>query len=252
MNKNKLMGIGALAFLLLLLFIPQSIIGTMRKTGTDFNTENRIAAAATAKTCPDAEIDYMDAIYWNDRFYDAVDQQEEAMLEEGELLGEINYSLMGHACADYRMKNGDATYLSIGTPVYAAGDYDPSFRLMAKGKIYQSGGSSHEGTIEDEMDIAGRITGISYESSEDGEMISAFDDKAVEDFETEYLSLAYLGRGKLHELGLIKHNRSSQFLRIHLNDGTSYRIVYWAGDNAISPDAIATQELKDIILKQIS
>ena len=60
----------------------------------------------------------------------------------------------------------------------------------------------------------------------------------------EFLSLEYVGFDSIYDK--IKHSNST-LLRIHLNDGTSFRISYWFEENIINPGAFGTEEMKKIM-----
>jgi hypothetical protein len=207
-----------------------------------------------AKDCPDAEIDYIDALMWNDMKYQYIG--EESYLKEvpkvgkGKEVGEIDYTLSDNACMGYKMKNGDATFLPKGTKVYEVEGYKSTFRLVAGEKMYQSNDNPKAKTVSDVYDIQGKVSKISFESTNDGHHISDFSEEVEKKFIEEYLALEYVGFDVIYKRGKGLGDKGKEFLRIHLDDGTSFRISYWTEENLISPGAVGTNRLKTITLEQ--
>ncbi|WP_052476300.1 hypothetical protein [Cohnella kolymensis] len=207
------------------------------------------------KHCPDAEIDYIDALMWNDIQYRHIGEtdsiftsQDVSKLVKGKELGEIGYTLADNACMGYKMKSGDATFLPKGTKVYEVVGYKSTFRLLAGEKLYQSDGNPKAHTVSDVYDIEGRVSKISFESTYDGHHLSYFTEEAVSEFIEEYLALEYVGFDEIYKKGKGLGDTGRQFLRIHLDDGTSFRISYWTEENLISPGAAGTDKLKTITI----
>lgn len=202
-----------------------------------------------AKTCPDAIIDYIDALRWNDIMYHYI---AEANIEQdkGAELGEISYTLLQHACMDYKMKNGDATFLPVGTKLYEADNYKSTFRIIAGGKVYQVDRNPTAKIVADVYDIQDKVIQISIESTIDGKQISVFTEEATKQFIEEWLALEYVGFEKIYKSGVSLGDDGKHFLRIHLNDNTSFRIVYWIKENIISRDTFGTDSLKQLVLGQ--
>ncbi|EGQ26099.1 hypothetical protein HMPREF9372_1907 [Sporosarcina newyorkensis 2681] len=53
------------------------------------------------------------------------------------VLGEVRYTLDGHAGANHRSKNGEAAYLPKGTELYEIKGDDPAFPILANNKLYE-------------------------------------------------------------------------------------------------------------------
>ncbi|MGM0885002.1 MAG: hypothetical protein ACQEXQ_28665 [Bacillota bacterium] len=213
-----------------------------------------LEAKNNVKDCPDAEIDYIDALMWNDISYDYVGDEtfskEALKVGKGKEVGEIDYTLSDNACMDYKMKNGDATFLLEGTKVYEVEGYKSTFRLIAGEKLYQSNGNPNAKIVSDVYDIQGKVSKISFESTNDGHQISVFTEEAEKEFIEEYLALEYVGFDEIYKRGKGLGDKGKEFLRIHLDDDTSFRISYWTEENLISPGAVGTDRLKTITLEQ--
>jgi hypothetical protein len=155
--------------------------------------------------------------------------------------------LADNACSNHKLRNGDAAFLPIGTEIYELAGYNTDFRVMANEKIYQVNENKNAETISDLYDIEGKVEKISLESTYDGSHISDFNPKQTEGFIEDFLSLEYVGFDKIYKE--IK-NDSNTFLRIHLNDGSSFRVSYWLEANALNPGSFGTEKMKGIVLEQ--
>lgn len=167
----------------------------------------------------------------------------------GEKVGKISYMLNDHACTNHVSKNGDAAFLPIGTVVYALKGYKSDFRVVANNKIYEVNENPNAATLGDLMDIKGKVKIVSLESGQDGSRIGNFSQDASTNFITELLPLAYVGFDAVYEK--TKHE-AGVFLRVHLQDGTSFRMVFYPKANGFTAGAFGTEKLKELIMSQRS
>ncbi|WP_211222553.1 hypothetical protein [Paenibacillus daejeonensis] len=165
----------------------------------------------------------------------------------GDKVGEVSYMLNGHACTDHVSKNGDAAFLPIGTEVYGLKGYNSEYRVVANNKLYEVKENPNAETMGELMDIEGKVEKVSLESGIDGSPIGDFSEEASSEFIAELLPLPYVGFNKVYEK--IKHQYGI-FLRVHLQDGTSFRMVYYSEANAFSAGAFGTEKLKLLIMSQ--
>jgi len=75
-----------------------------------------------------------------------------------------------------------------------------------------------------------------------GEVSYMLNEHACADHVTENGDAAYLPIGTKHETGI--------FLRVHLQDGTSFRMVYYPKANAFSAGAFGTEKIQSLIVSQ--
>lgn len=216
--------------------------------------ETETAPIAKDKDRPEcyAILDYFDALMLNDIFYGSrveIDNPEEPLPPEslGEEIGRVGYTLADDACTDYVMKNGDATFLPAGTPIYAMRDYDSDFRVFAEGRIFQVNKNPHAKTIGDLYDIEGKVLKISRTSGQDGSHMWDFSAEDTENFISDMLSLKYVGFDEIY-----KNNppENSIFLNIHLQDGTSFVTTYGPKANTLTTGAYGTERMRQIVLKR--
>ena len=165
----------------------------------------------------------------------------------GKKVGEVSYMLNGNACTDHVSKNGDAAFLPIGTEIYALKGYNAEYRVIANNKLYEVKENPNAETMGDLLDIEGKFQKVSLESGIDGSPIGDFSEEASSEFIAELLPLPYVGFNKVYEKS--KHE-AGIFLRVHLQDGTSFRMVYYQNANAFTAGAFGTENLKLLITSQ--
>ncbi len=191
----------------------------------------------------------MDLLMINDLQYtgEVEGTNEGAELEKGEVIGEVEYKMADNACSNHKMRNGDAAFLPAGTEIYSIKGYDADFRVLADDKVYQISENPKAQTLADLYDIEGKVDKISIESIEDGSHISDFTPMNTNAFIEEYLSLEYTG---IEGIEKKRKNSSRTFIRIHLNDGTSFRTTYYISENVLNPGAYGTEKMKNIMLEE--
>ncbi|WP_256336753.1 hypothetical protein [Paenibacillus sp. OK060] len=165
----------------------------------------------------------------------------------GGKVGEVTYMLNEHACTDHVTKNGDAAFLPIGTVVYELKGYKAHYRVVANNKIYEVKENPDAKTMGDLLDIEGKVEKVSLESGNDGSTIGDFPQEAASEFMNELLPLQYVGFDEVYKKA--KHD-TGIFLRVHLQDGTSFRMVYYPKANAFTAGAFGTEKLKSLIVSQ--
>lgn len=204
--------------------------------------------AAIGGKCFD-KIEWADSLMLNDIMYISNHDgtKEIAVGQEGEKIGEVTYMLNEHACTDHKTKNGDAAYLPIGTAIYAMNGYKPSYRVMAGGKVYEAHRNPHAQTLGDLWDVEGKIAKVSLESGIDGSSIGDFTPEASAVFAREMPQLTLVGFDTVYK---DTKNEYGIFLRVHLQDGTSFRMVYYEKANAFNAGAYGTEALKTIIVSE--
>lgn len=232
---------GQTSLVLLFMFVAASC-GSMGKEQVELVSEK------TTEPCM-AEIDWVDFLMINDiMYYQNYDGTKAVMAEQlGDKVGEVSYMLNDHACTGHVTKNGDAAYLPIGTVIYALKGYKSVFRVVADNKVYQVGENPNAATIGDLIDIEGKVEKVSLESSQDGSPIGNFSQEASSEFISELLPLPYVGYDAVYEKAI---HEAGIFLRVHLQDGTSIRMVYYPKANGFTVGAFGTEKLKTLITAQ--
>jgi hypothetical protein len=203
---------------------------------------------STASDCPpNAVIEWIDVLMVNGVKYEGGDEglSEGEAPKKGKKIGEVAYTLADQACLGHKMKNGDAAFLPVGTEIYEIAGYRSNFRVLAGNQVYQVSENNEARTISDLMDIKGKVTKMSLESDYDGSHISDFTEQETADFIEDFLSLEYVGSDNVYKK--IKGDRKV-FLRIHLKDGSFFRIVYWLDENVLNVGAVGTERMREIVM----
>ena len=199
-----------------------------------------------AGVCPDAEISWVDVLKINDIKYEGGDEGLFTIntVEKGKKIGEVDYMLADHACSNHRMKNGDAAFLPIGTEIYELVGYKSDFRVVADNKVYQVSENKKAKSMAELLDIKGKVAKMSLESDYDGSHLLDFTEQETIAFVKDLRSLEYVGAEEVYKI-IESDNRA--FLRIHLLDGSSFRMVYWLDENAFHLGAFGTKNMKEIV-----
>ena len=202
--------------------------------------------------CPDSEVEWVDFVMMNDIMYYGEDEElrEFKNFEKGEKIGEVTFKLADVACSNHRSKNGHAAYLKIGTPIYEMVGYNKNFRIIAGDKVYQVSENKKAKTISELLDIEGKAVKLSLESTYDGKHLLDFTEQEKNSFIEEYLHLKHVGFSEIYKS--IIHDEDMVFLRIHLEDGSSFGISYWLKSNALNPGAYGTENMKSIVESRVN
>ncbi len=189
-------------------------------------------------------IDWVDSIQWNDSDY--VNNYEVNQLKEewpvGTELGEVTFKMDGHAGANYQLKNGDAAYLDVGTKLYEMEGYDPAFRIVADGKVYEVSHPENAETIGDFLDIDGKVERIVLQSTYDLSIVGEFSQERIDEFVDELLALPY-DPAVFDERG----SGPRVFFGMELEDGTMTRTVYYPESRVINYGAVVSDRLAEIL-----
>ena len=126
---------------------------------------------------------------------------------------------------NYRMRDGDATYLAAGTPIYRVNDYAPTFRLAARSGdhviLYEADTNPRATVGGDLLDIGGRVRVITVtEDTQAAHTVATISDSLqVRTLVTLLLSAPV---NQQHDSG----DGPRYFLTFALNDGTQVARVY--------------------------
>ena len=186
-------------------------------------------------------IDWVDFVKWNDTTYEANYEINKLKRdwETAEEVGEVKYMLDGHAGTNHLTKNGDAAYLPKGTKLFAMKGYDPAFRIIADGKVYEVTESDTAETIGDFLDIKGKVQRVVLQSKQNLSFIGEFTDEHAEQLIEELLVMPYEPDRRATEGERV-------FFGIELADGSMTRSVYWLETGYVHYGGVASQKIKDI------
>lgn len=200
--------------------------------------------------CPDGAIEWVDLLKINDvtfkhQFDEAPNEPLSTQIEKGEPIGKVTYKMADNACSDHKMKNGDAAYLAKGTTVFAVKGYPSSLMVVANDKVYVADQKKDAKTIGDLYPIQDLVKDIHIESTDDGRRIHTFSPEAKDKFLNEWLLLEAIDYMEMYKEEAFEGNRI--FLEIELNNGVSFRELYWSDTNAFHRGAYGNKIIQEVI-----
>lgn len=78
-------------------------------------------------------VDYVDALHFDGRTYQSLDTAPVSPAELGASVGHVSHTLAGTTNdPSYRLKDGDATFVPTGSPIYAVKGAQPGQELAAE------------------------------------------------------------------------------------------------------------------------
>lgn len=90
----------------------------------------------SAPNCSNAQIDWVNFIQIGSTQYVAGLTQAPAVLQDtdlGPVYAQVKFKVSGNVCdPNYRLKDGDAAFLDVGTPIYQVNGQPPAQQLAAR------------------------------------------------------------------------------------------------------------------------
>lgn len=193
--------------------------------------------------CPDAEIEWIDLIMINDIKYQHhyLVEPENISVEKGNPIGEVKFKMADKACSNHQTKNGDAAFLDIGTVIYEIKGYPTTLIVLAGEKVYVADSNEDAKTTAELYPVENKVKDIHIESTYDGRKLHTFSQSSKDRFLKEWLSLKLNNRNKM------KFEGEQIFLRIELENGVSFRVVFWLDTNTFTYGAVGNNEIQQII-----
>lgn len=146
----------------------------------------------------------------------------------------VEFQIAGRVHApNYRVKDGDATLLEEGTPLFAVAGYAPTTRLAAVVSggvvLYEADRSPTARTGSDLLDLGGKVEAISVNSEVDGTTEFA----RIEVAATIAGMVAMVLEAPVDQ-SLRENTGERYFIAFHLNDGTRIVRAYWPASGELS------------------
>ena len=221
-------------------------------SGCSYNTGNYIKNIG----CPDGEIEWINAVMINDikfennYFPNPADEPIPLVMEKGNEIGKVTYRMAGSACSNHRMKNGDATFLEEGTPIFEIKGYPPSFVVLADNEPFVVSQNKYAKKASELLPLDSLVKNIYFESLEDGSRIHTISQDSKDKFINSWYELQLEDVEGLINEGKLEGTRV--FLEFELNNGITFRMLYWADSNTFHSGVIGNDEIKDIIDDELS
>ncbi|MGE7772665.1 hypothetical protein ACQKMK_19360 [Viridibacillus arvi] len=205
--------------------------------------------------CPDAVIEWIDVVMINDiqyqhHFTEPSDEVTSISIEKGRELGKVTYMMADSACSNHKMKNGDAAFLDEGTPIYEVKGYPTSLVVVANDRVFVADTNIKAKTVGDLLPMDNLVKNIYFESTQDGSRMHTFSQASKKRFIDAWLELKLNDIQTLNKDGKMDGNRI--FMEIELNNGVTFREVYWADFNTFSNGVIGNKEIKEVIDFELS
>ena len=205
--------------------------------------------------CPDGQIEWVDMVMIDDikyqhHFSEPADEHNPLPIEKGRELGKVTFKMADRACSNHQMKNGDAAYLDVGTSIYEVKGYPSSLIVVANDKAFLVDTNNKAKTADDLYQLDGLVKNIYIESTEDGSRIQTFTQDSTKKFLDAWSQLKLENPESLYKKGEMEGDRI--FLEIELNNGVSFRLVYWVDSDIFSNGVIGNKEMKKIIEDELS
>lgn len=147
------------------------------------------------------------------------------------------------------MKNGDAAYLGSGTSIFELKGYPSTFAVVADEKVYIAEQNSSAKTAGELYPLKGLVKNIYIESTEDGSRLHTFTESSKETFIDAWYPLKLRDPNDLIKEGKLEGSRV--FLEIELNNGISFRELYWADSNTFHSGVIGSDDIKEVINNEL-
>ena len=200
--------------------------------------------------CPNAEIEWVDMLMIDDikyehHFPEPANENLPITIEKGRELGKVTYQMADSACSNHKMQNGDAAYLKEGTIIYEIKGYPTSLIVAANDVVYVANTNKEAKTTGELYPMDKLVKNIYIVSTEDGKRMHTFSQSSKDKFLTAFYELKLEDVQSLIEEGKLEGTRI--FLEIELNNGVSFRQLYWSDSNTFHIGAIGNDEIKEVI-----
>ena len=204
------------------------------------------------KECPPntiiewADMLMIDDIKYEHHFPDSANENLPITIEKGRELGKVTYEMADSACSNHKMQNGDAAFLKEGTIIYEIKGYPTSLIVAANDVVYVANTNKKAKTAGELYPMDKLVKNIYIESTEDGRRLHTFSQSSKDNFLAEFYEL------KLEDVKSLNDEGTRIFLGIELNNGVSFRQLYWADSNTFHNGAIGNDKIKDVINDEVS
>lgn len=124
-------------------------------------------------------IDFLPVVMWNDITYELNEESETRELKKGEKIGEVARTLVENVCPGYKIKNGDAGWEAVGTPIYRVQGYSDKYRVFVGTKLFEVKENPKARTVAELYDIRGKVKSITIMDPETEKIVGSFSNDEV-------------------------------------------------------------------------
>ena len=136
----------------------------------------------------------------------------------------------------YCIKNGDAAFLEVGTPVFSIKDYSPLFRLWAGGILFEADTNPKARRGSDLLDIGGKVEYIETNMTERN---------TVKDPEHVACLVDMVLNASVNQK--VPAEEKQIFVYFHLKDGTIVNRSYWPAQGQLHRGIMLPEEFWEIL-----
>lgn len=208
---------------------------------------------SSLRSCPDAEIEWVDMVMIQDikyQYHYPDTAEGDISFEIGRELGKVSYKMADNACSDHKMKNGDAAFIKEGTPIYEIKGYPTALVVAANDKVYIADENMNAKTVGELYPMNDLVKNIYIESIDDGSRIHTLTQPSKDKFLEAWYKLKLEDIQRLYKEGKMEGKRI--FIDIELNNGVSFRQLYWADTNTFHNGAVGSPEIKAVINNELA
>lgn len=170
-------------------------------------------------------------------------------IEKGKELSKVKYKMADSACSNHKMQNGDAAFLNEGTIIYEIKGYPSSLVVAANDVVYVANTNKKAKTAGELYPMDRLVKNIYIQSTVDGKRMHTFSQSSKDKFLTAFYELKLENVQSLIDAGKLEGTRL--FLEIELNNGVSFRLLYWGDSNIFHDGAIGNDKIKEVISAEV-
>ncbi len=205
-------------------------------------------ASYTATPHTTITIDWVHFIKFGGITYITSSNHQDLKVEIGPEFAQVKFQLSGNVSdPQYQIKDGDAAYLAVGTPIYTVKGYKPEFRLAAREsdntwQLYEADTNPNAKVGADLLDISGKVQYIGINSPIDGttEIAAIKDTKQIAALVDSVLKAPV-------DQNLMPASNISYFIAFHLQDGTVVNRAYWPDSDELARGIILPKAFNIVI-----
>ncbi|MFD0714640.1 hypothetical protein [Paenibacillus sp. GCM10027626] len=195
-------------------------------------------------------IDDVSALQWNGVHYRADISSDTSSLQKGREIGQVSKKRLDQVKSGDDMNDGDATLLEAGTKLYEVQGYKPEARLLTgDGKLFVACNNPDAKTINELLDIEGKVVAVRFISGRDSSPLSEFTPEKIPVFAEQYANLSYSSYDDLAQA--YKHLEGTNYsLEIELQDRALIRLSYNPRHHVMIPGGAVSEEMDALLTEQ--
>ncbi len=169
----------------------------------------------------------------------------------GPQIGTVNFTVSGNVNnSNYKLKNGDSTFIPVGTPIFSLKNYLSKFRVAVESegrfRVYESNLIANATRGSDYLDISNKVEFIGINDERDNSEIAKIKDKQQVEHLTKLVMEASITKSEPDR------TNKRYFISFHLIDGTAVTGAYWLESGQFSHGIILPSEFRSAVEQALS